>query len=264
MRRPLLLGACLIALGCREKPPLDTERTLTVFAAASLAPAFEELARELERRTPQLSVRINAAGSQQLVRQLSQGAEADVFAAADERWMRFVAERGLVESPRLLARNRLVVIVANRPELQRLELLNLASPGVKVVLAAPEVPAGGYAREVLRRLGAAPGFGADFAGRVEQGIVSLEDNVRGVLTKVRLGEADAGIVYASDVVGADSGLRLIPIPPAFNVTADYYIAIVRSAGDSASARAFVALALGNEGQAILSRRGFIRADRTPP
>lgn len=264
MRRPLVLGACVIALGCREKPPLDTERTLTVFAAASLAPAFDELARELERRTPQLSVRINAAGSQQLARQLSQGADGDVFASADERWMRFVEERGLVEPPRLLARNRLVVIVADRPELRALELLNLASPGVKVVLAAQEVPAGRYAREVLRRLSAAPGFGADFAGRVEEGVVSLEDNVRGVLTKVRLGEADAGIVYASDVVGADSGLRVIAIPPAFNVTADYYIAIVRSASDSAAARALVALALGDEGQAILSRRGFIRADRAVP
>ena len=131
MRRSLLLAVCLAAPGCREQPPRDRERTLTVFAAASLLAALEEVGRELERRTPELSVQFHAAGSQQLARQLSQGAPGDVFASADERWMRFAEERALVEVPALVARNHLVVILADRPELARAGLVSLASPGVK-------------------------------------------------------------------------------------------------------------------------------------
>jgi molybdate transport system substrate-binding protein len=252
------LAAVLLALaaGCRADPPLDADRELIVFTAASLLGAFRELGAELERETPGLAVRLNAAGSQQLARQLAQGARGDVFASADERWMRFAEERGLVEPPALLARNSLVAVFAARPELRGMTLLNLASPGIKVVLAAPEVPLGRYSREALRRLGAARGFGEDFAARVEQGAVSLEHSAGAVAAKVRLGEADAAIVYASDAPATDSALRVVPIPPAYGVTTDYPIAVVRAAGDSALARAFVELALGERGQAILARHGL--------
>ena len=139
-------------------------------------------------------------------------------------------------------------------------LLNLASPGVKVVLAEPEVPLGRYAREALRKLGAARGFGPDFAARVEQGAVSLEQNGSAVIARVRLGEADAAIVYASDVRAADSALRVVPIPEPYNVTATYPIAVVRGAERADQARSFVAIATGAQGQAILARHGFLPAD----
>jgi molybdate transport system substrate-binding protein len=254
----LLLGAC-----SRDQAPLDSDRSITVFAAASLVSAFDTLGDVLERQMPNLGVRFNSGGSQQLARQLAQGAEGDVFASADERWMRFAEERGLVEAPQVFARNRLVVVFATRPELEAMQLINLASPGLKLVMGAPEVPIGRYARESLRKLSAAPGFGPDFAARAQEGAVSLEDNARSVLAKVRLGEADAGIVYASDVVRGDTGLRVVPIPDPFNVDVEYYIAVLKAAPDSAAARAFVALVRGAEGQTVLARHGFLTSVAAP-
>ena len=259
----LLLAAAAPA-GCRADPPPSPDSELTVFVAASLLRPFEEIAAELERATPGLAVRLNAAGSQQLARQLSLGARAGVYASADERWMQFARERGLVEPPVPLARNRLAAVFADRPELSGMTLINLASPGVKVVLAAPAVPLGRYAREALRKLGAARGFGPDFAARVEEAAVSLEQNSNAVTARIRLGEADAAIVYASDVRAADSTLRVVAIPEPYNVTATYPIAVVRGAEPAAPARAFVAMATGPQGQAILARHGFMPADSTVP
>lgn len=260
----LLLG------GCRADREAPVERTLTVFAAASLVEAFGELAAELERRDSSLDVRLNIAGSQQLAAQLVRGAVADVFAAADRDAMQFAAERGLVLEPEVFAHNRLVVIAARRPEVDGMlvDLLNLATPGLKLVLAAPEVPAGRYARQALRNLSRAPGYGPDFADRVLENVVSDEADVRSVLTKVRLGEAQAGIVYASDVSGPDSlarreGIRVLRLPPAFDVRAEYVIARLRSVGDSAGAEEFLRLVVAPEGQAILERYGFERRDGGP-
>lgn len=266
-RAPRLVGLLLAAAalaGCRPEPPPEPDGELIVFAAASLLGAVEEMGAELERTSPGLAVRLNVAGSQQLARQLSQGARGDVFASADERWMQFAEERGLVERPAMLARNRLVAVFADRPELRGMTLVNLASPGIKVVLAAPEVPLGRYAREVLRKLGAARGFGPDFPARVEQNAVSLEENSNAVLARIRLAEADAAIAYASDIRAADTALRVVPIPLAYNVTARYSIAVLRAAAHAPPARAFAALAVGAQGQAILVRHGFLAADTSAP
>jgi molybdate transport system substrate-binding protein len=258
-----LLVPCFLAAGCRRDAPPPAGRTLTVFAAASLVEAFGAMAAELERQDTTLEVRLNVAGSQQLAAQLVRGAVADLFAAADSEAMQLAADRGLVLEPEVFAHNRLVVIAAREPAVDGMlvELLNLATPGLKLVLAAPEVPAGRYARQALRNLSRAPGYGPDFADRVLENVVSDEVDVRSVLTKVRLGEAHAGIVYASDLSGPDSlarraGIRVIPIPAAFNARADYVIARLRSVEDSAGAEAFRALVLGTEGQAILERYGF--------
>jgi molybdate transport system substrate-binding protein len=258
-----LLTCCLLAGGCRREDASPARRTLTVFAAASLVEAFGAIAAEVERRDSTLEVRLNVAGSQQLAAQLVRGAVADLFAAADRDAMQLAADRGLVLEPEIFAHNRLVVVAARAPAVDGMlvELINLATPGLKLVLAAPEVPAGRYARQALRNLSRAPGYGPDFATRVLENVISDEVDVRSVLTKVRLGEAHAGIVYASDVSGPDSlarreGIRLIPIPGAFNARADYVIARLRSVDDSAAADAFRALVLGAEGQAILERYGF--------
>jgi molybdate transport system substrate-binding protein len=258
-----LLTVSIVAAGCRSDEAIPAGRTLTVFAAASLVEAFGEIAVELERQDSTLDVRLNVAGSQQLAAQLVRGAVADLFAAADREAMQLAADRGLVLEPEIFAHNRLVVVAARSPAVDGMlvDLLNLATPGLKLVLAAPEVPAGRYARESLRNLSRAPGYGPDFADRVLENVVSDEVDVRSVLTKVRLGEAHAGIVYASDVGGPDSlarreGIRVIQIPAAFNARADYVIARLRSVDDSAAADAFRALVLGAEGQAILERYGF--------
>ena len=234
-------------------------RTVTVFAAASLTDAFSELGRRLERRAPGVSVRFNFAGSQQLVAQLEQGAAADVLASADQRWMRAAVDRGLLASdPAIFARNRLVVLLpaSNPGRISRLE--DLARPGLKLVLAAASVPAGRYSREVLGRLATASGFPADFASRALANLASDEENVKSVVAKVQLGEADAGMAYRSDVTPAVAArVRVLEIPEERNVLAEYPIAVLRGAADTAGARAFVTLVLSPEGQQVLERHAFL-------
>lgn len=234
-------------------------RTLDVFAAASLTRAFTELADTLRRRTPGLVVRFNFAGSQQLVLQIRQGAAADVFASADRRWMAALQDSGLVEgTPRIFAHNRLIVIAPATTTVARLQ--DLARPGVKLVLATDAVPVGRYARQALHDLSTLPGFGADFDRRAVANVVSNEEDVKAVVAKVQLGEADAGIVYVSDVTPAVAPrVKRIFVPDAANVIADYPVAVLRHARDPEDARAFVALLLSPAGQAVLRANGLVGA-----
>lgn len=247
----LLLAASIVPLAPQGS-------SLTVFAAASLTATFREIGRLYEAQHPGSTLRLNFAGSQQLAVQIEQGARADVFASADARWMQYLQGRGLLEGePRVLARNRLVVILpaANPAHIERLG--DLAHPGLKIVLAAEAVPAGAYSREVLRRLSGTSGLGADYAARVLANVVSLEENVNAVAGKVRLGEADAGIVYRTDAGGGTDGLRVLEIPDSANVVAEYVVGAVRSGRASEAARGFIALVLSPEGQKILRDHGFL-------
>ena len=257
---------CLLAgiappasMAAQERGPAEAE--LVVFAAASLSGAFQELAGVYQRTRPGTRVTFNFAGSQQLAAQLGQGARADLFASADERWMRYVAERDLLaDAPRLFAHNRLIVIVPSSDPARIGSLHDLARRGVKLVVAAEAVPVGSYTREMLARLARAPGFGDDFDRLVLANVVSQEENVKGVVSKVQLGEADAGVVYASDAVGPVSRrLRVIPIPESRNVLASYPLARLRGARSPGTAAAFVDLILGDEGQAVLERHGLLPA-----
>ncbi|MBA3346207.1 MAG: molybdate ABC transporter substrate-binding protein [Gemmatimonadales bacterium] len=239
--------------------PGSTPSALTVFAAASLADAFQELARGLEGEHPGLRVHFNFAGSQQLAVQLEQGARADLLASADRRWMAYAEGRGLVAGePQLFARNRLVVILprGNPAQIGRLE--DLTRRGVKLVVAAEAVPAGRYSREALRNLAGAPGFPPHYARRVLANVVSEEENVRSVVAKVQLGEADAGMVYRSDVNrSAAPHLRVLDIPDEFNVLASYPVAVLEEARNPNAARAFIRLLLSPAGQRVLQRHGLL-------
>jgi molybdate transport system substrate-binding protein len=235
--------------------------TLTVYAAASLTEAFGELGRQLERSHPGLVVRFNFAGSQQLVSQLDAGATADVFASADQRWMGFAQERGLItgDTP-VFARNRLVVIVPRTNPAKIGKLEDLARRGTKIVMAADAVPAGKYSREAIQRLAGASGYPAEYDRLVLANVVSQEENVKAVVTKVQLGEADAGFVYRSDVTPAVARyVRLLEIPDPYNVIASYPIAIVKSAANPEAARQFVDLVLSAAGQEVLERHGLLPA-----
>jgi molybdate transport system substrate-binding protein len=256
----LLVGASVgapVAIGAQQKPA-----DLTVFAAASLKDAFSEAADVLGKRNPPIAVRYSFAGSQQLVLQLEQGAAADVFASADQRWMQVAQEGGLVAgTPVIFARNRLVVITpaSNPGRIDRLE--DLGKRGLKLVLGAEAVPVGKYSREALDRLRDAPGFGADYSKRVLRNLVSEEENVKAVVSKVQLGEADAGIVYVSDVTPpVRKVVRTIEIPDPYNVVAAYPIAVLRQSQQPAAARAFVEYITSAEGQAVLARHGLLPAE----
>lgn len=230
-----------------------------VFAAASLQRVFTAAAAEIGA-APRLT--FNFAGSQQLALQLSQGAQGDVFASADERWMLDAEKHGLLAAPaRIFARNQLVVITpaGNPGRIDRLE--DLARPGVKVVLAADAVPAGRYSREALKKLGSAGGLGDGYAAGVLANVVSEEENVEAVATKVQLGEADAGIVYTSDLSPQRrAALRSLEIPAAANVTAAYYIAPLKSAADPDGARAFIAWLGSDPGRRLIAENGFLPGD----
>jgi molybdate transport system substrate-binding protein len=246
--------------------PATTTRTLSVFAAASLSDAFRELGRELEAKTPGLVVRINFAGSQQLVAQMEQGAVADVFASADERWMSYAQNQGLVSGdPAMFAHNKLVLIVP-KPNPARIgRLQDLAKGGVKLVIAAETVPAGRYTRMVIRNLSRTPGFDGDFAPRALRNVVSEEDNVKSVVSKVQLVEADAGFVYRSDITPAVARyLRIIEIPESANVVASYPVALMKGGPAPEAAKAFVDLLLSAEGQRVLQQHGLMPVAANTP
>ena len=233
-------------------------QTLTVFAAASLTEAFTEIGKTFEAANPDVTVTFNFAGSQALRTQIEEGAPADVFASASGKEMdalvtgKFVTE-GL---PQIFLTNKLVVILpANNPAgLAKLE--ELAKPGMKLVLAAETVPVGNYARQSLDKMSAS--FGADFKDKVLANVVSNEDNVKQVVAKVQLGEADAGIVYTSDAIAAPD-LKTIEIPSELNVIAKYPIAPLTKSAYADLAKAFTDYVLSTEGQSVLKKWGFAPA-----
>ena len=230
---------------------------VVVLAAASLNAAFADVALSIRDSYPGLKIVYNFAGSQALRTQLEQGAAADVFASADDIQMRRALDGGLVEGvSQVFARNNLVVIVPADNPGRIASFEDLAKDGRKLALAGPQVPAGRYSREALHA--GQVDYGMDFAARVLGNLVSEEPNVRQVLVKVQLGEADAGIVYASDVTG--NGLReisAIPIPPAYNRLAAYPIAVTQTTRNPSGAAAFIRYVLSAAGQAILKAHGFI-------
>jgi molybdate transport system substrate-binding protein len=251
--RGLMLSACLVLLGaaCASQlhagggpsgPAGSPETTLSVFAASSLAEPFREIGQLFEREHPGAKVIFNHAGSQQLAQQLAQGAPADVFASAGPQPMQGAVESGRVRSGVVVqfASNRLAVIYpADNPAGLR-TIQDLARPGLRLVLAAPEVPAGQYALDFLDKARGDPDFGPGFPDGVLANVVSYEENVKAVVSKVALGEADAGIAYTTDVAAAGSGkIGHLDIPDRVNVLAVYSIAPIADSHEAELAKEFV-------------------------
>lgn len=225
--------------------PDDVAGELLVFAAGSLTDAFDELGESFVAANPDVEVVFNHAGSQTLASQINEGAPADVFASADTTQMDAVADTGeLATDPAVFVANTLAIAVEPGNPLDIGGLEDLADPQLILVIPSEEVPAGRYAREVL-----------DAAG-VEVTPASLEQSVRAALSKVELGEADAAIVYASDLVASDGRADGVTIPPEHNVPARYPIAVLADAPNPTPALAFVAFVLSDAGQEILATYGF--------
>jgi molybdate transport system substrate-binding protein len=235
-----------------------TSQKLTVFAAASLLDAFNAIGKQFEKAHPGVKVRMQYAGSQQLVAQIEQGADADVLASADDRWMGYAVEHGFIAgTPQVFARNVLVVIVPrmNPGRIDKLE--DLSRRGVKVVIGAEAVPVGAYAREVLHRLSADPAMGEDYGASVLRNVVSQEENVKSIVAKVQLGEADAGIVYRSDVTPAvGRHVKMFEIPKAAAVIAAYPIAATKTR-NAELAQSFIDYVHSPAGQAALAHEHFL-------
>lgn len=256
MRR-LSFAAPLAALMAAATAQVASAETVRVFAPASLVEAFRDVAALYEQQHAGDAIELNFAGSQVLRTQIEQGAPADVFASADLAHADALKAAGLLGPDDVFARNRLVVVVpAGSPRVKGLK--DVARPGVKVLVAGPSVPVGRYTTQALAKLGAAGLYGDDFQARVQANVVSQETNVRAVLSKVALGEADAGFVYVTDATTAAQRVQVIDIPERYNVVAEYPIGVVTKSAAALQAKAFVDLVLGPEGQAILRKYGFAR------
>ena len=234
---------------------------LTVFAAASLTDAFAEIVTNLEAANPGLDITVETGGSQSLVTQLQEGAQADVLATANNSTMTTTIESGLISGePQTFTGNRLVIVTPVDNPAGIASLDDLANDGVKLVVANESVPAGNYARQALCAYGDTDAAPEGFVEAVSGNIVSEEEDVRNVLAKVQLGEADAGIVYASDAVASElagQSLNVIEFPAGVPVKATYPIAAV-DGGNADLANAFIAAILSPEGQEVLAKYGFER------
>lgn len=218
---------------------------VTVFAAASLTDAFEALAEQFQQAHPDVSVAFNVASSSTLATQIAEGAPADVFASADQTRMEVVDDADMVAGdPVVFAGNSLQIAVEQGNPKGIEGLRDLARDDVTVVLAAEEVPAGEYAREALD------------AQNIEVAPASLEPDVRAVLSRVALGEADAGVVYTSDIASADADVLGVVVPPDQNISAIYPVAHLADAPNPTAAAAFIDYVTSDDGQELLREHGF--------
>jgi len=250
--RPGRVIGCVVALlatvscgsdGARGDEAAPTD--ITVFAAASLTAAFTELGDAFTAANPGAEITFSFAGSSELVAQVREGAPADVFASADLSNMATLVDADLVDGePEVFATNVAEIIVEAGNPFDVSSLADLADDGLVVVQCAVEVPCGAYAERVLSNAG------------VTVTPASLEQNVKAVVSKVILGEADAGIVYRTDVLAAGGDADGVPIPDDVNVIAEYPIGLLADAADPQGGRAFIDFVLSAVGQQILADNGF--------
>jgi len=231
--------ACAAALvtvpltGCEGR----NDVTLTIFAASSLREPVEKLAEAFEAAHPSAEFELQFLGSQQLVTQVLNGARADILLLANSAQVERLQTAGFSGEVFPFLSNELAVIAGS--DVTRFE--DLAKPGIKLVIAAPEVPAGSYTEQLLDFAGADSSFGPDFVDALRKRVVSLESNVRAAASKVRIGEADAAIVYRTDVpTGRTDGIQLIELPPHLQVPVAYFAVLLPEGAESELARGFLA------------------------
>jgi molybdate transport system substrate-binding protein len=223
--------------------------TVVVFAAASLKDAFDQIGKQFEQANPGVTVKFNYAGSSSLATQIKQAAPADVFASADTTNMDTVTNDNLASNPQVFAKNTLEIMVAAGNPKHIKSVADLANSDVKVAVCASDVPCGKYTQEVFKNAG------------VTVNPVSEETSVSSVVTKVTLGEADAGVVYTTDVKAAGDKAAGVAIPANQNVTAEYPIVALKDAPNKDGATAFINYVLSSAGQKVLQSFGFLPAGK---
>jgi molybdate transport system substrate-binding protein len=243
-------GTTTTTAGTSGTTPTTTPKasgSILVFAAASLTESFNDQQATLETEQPDLSITYNFAGSGALVTQIQQGAPADVIATADTTTMKQLTDANVVETPAIFAHNKLQILVAPGNPKQIKGLSDLSPSDIVFVMCDSTVPAGKYAAQALQKAG------------VTVSPKSLEPDVKSAVAKVTTGEADATIVYVTDVTAAGSKGEGVAIPDDQNVVADYPIAIVKATRNHDGAQAFVDSIVSGSGQDALQKRGFLPA-----
>jgi molybdate transport system substrate-binding protein len=256
----VLLSGCTSPTPAPESTPTPVPKTdLTVFAAASLTSAFSEIKPAFEAAQSGVNVICNFDGSQALRTQIEQGAYADVFASASVSHMNALKNQGLMNNSTVVTftNNKLAVIVPKDNPAQITGLSDLAKPGLKIVIGTRDVPVGSYTLQILDKMANDTSYGADYKAAVMANVVSQETTVNYVVSKVALGEADAGFVYVSDVPAEyRDRVSTVAIPDSLNVIAVYPIGITADSKYPALAQAFIDFVMSPDGKAILEKNGF--------
>ncbi|MFJ2033240.1 molybdate ABC transporter substrate-binding protein [Streptosporangium sp. NPDC087985] len=242
---PVLVAVLLTLTSCGSGSEAGAGAgNVTVFAAASLTESFTRLGKDFEAAHPGVAVTFNFGSSATLAQQITQGAPADVFAAASPATMKTVTDASLAGDPVVFVRNRLQIAVPKGNPAGVHTLKDLADPGIKVALCAVQVPCGAAAAKAL-----------DAAG-LKVTPVTLEQDVKATLTKVELGEVDAALVYRTDVLAASGKVEGIAFPEADQAVNDYPIAVLSKAPAGDTAKDFVDLVLSSQGREVLVAAGF--------
>ncbi len=256
MRGPLA-AACALLLAACSAPSATGPTTLTIFAAASLADLIREAAAQYEAAVPGAHITISTASSGTLRAQIEAGAHPDLFLSADTANPAALMAAGLADGePRAFAANHLTIVVPADNPAHITSPADLARSGIRIVAAASSAPIAAYADKVVTKLAGLIGYPAGYTARYDRNVVARVDDARAILATVELGEADAGIVYRTDAVGAPQ-VATIPIPAVAQVTATYAGIVVRGTDQPAAARAFLAWLVGPRGQAVIRRFGFL-------
>ena len=256
MRRLAALTSIVLLVACTTAPGESSSPSLTVFAAASLRDAFEDIAAAYEADTG-IEITLSFDSSSALRTQISEGASADLFASADRSNPEQLAEDGLTDGePTIFAANGLAIVApADGSGIEAWQ--GLGEPGTRVVAAGEDVPITAYAAELVDALSTEADAPEGFAHGYADNVVSREDNVRAVLAKIEVGEGDGAVVYETDAASSEDVVT-IEYPPEANVVAEYAFVILRDADPATEA--FADWLTGPDGQAILERSGFRSAD----
>jgi molybdenum ABC transporter molybdate-binding protein len=233
----------------------NSTTTLVAFIAANATDPFNDIVKEFEASHAGVDVTPEYAGTQVLETQLEQGAPADLFLSADLDHIKKLQAEGLIGDYYAVSKGHEVIVVPKDNPAGVASLQDLGTKQLKLVIGTEAVPIGAYTRQILAK--AAAGYGTDFPQAALKNVVSLESNVKQILEKVALGEADAGVVYRTDVTpGYASKVTIIEIPTAYEVEATNYIAVVAKSQNARLATALVQLAVGPDGQAVFARYGY--------
>jgi molybdenum ABC transporter, periplasmic molybdate-binding protein len=257
----VLLSGCTSptpAPGTTPTPTPVPKTDLTVFAAASLTSAFGEIKTAFEAVQP-ANVIYNFMGSQDLRTQIEQGAYVDVFASAAPSHINVLKDKGMMNNSTIVTftKNKLAVIVPKNNPANIQNLSDIAKPGVKLVIASKDVPVGSYTQQILNKTVNDTAYGPAYKTAVIGNVKSEERSVNDVVSKVALGEADAGFVYVSDVPAEyRDKVSIVAIPDSLNVIADYPIGVLSESDHSDLAKAYIDFVMSAEGKAILEKYGF--------